>query len=142
MVVMECIGVDMNEKILKVCITDEKSIPYNAINSLELIEKIKEQIASKIEKTTNIGILGSNDCEIPLDRAAFTYENPQICDGKLYVDFKLLDTPCGKILQQLCDDNATYRSVSIGIGNITEDKCINNYDLISVNAILEEFKLY
>lgn len=133
----------MTKKILKACITDEKSIPYNATNSLELIEKIKEQIASKIEKTTNIGILGSNgDCAIPLDRAAFTYENPQICDGKLYVDFKLLDTPCGKMLQQLFDNNVTYRSVCTGIGNITEDKCINNYDLISVNAILEEFKLY
>ena len=44
----------MAKKISKVCITDEKSVQYTATNSLELIEKIKEQIVSKIENGHNL----------------------------------------------------------------------------------------
>ena len=127
----------MAKKISKVCITDEKSVQYTATNSLELIEKIKEQIVSKIENGHNIGVFGTNgnDQCILLEKAAFFYDNPQISDGKLYVDFKLLDTPYGNILQQLSDFNVTYRSVVEGIGIIMGDKSIADYTLISVNVL-------
>jgi hypothetical protein len=127
----------MTKKISKVCITDEKSIQYTATNSLELIEKIKEQIVSKIENGSNIGVFGTNgnDQCILLEKAAFFYDNPQISGGKLYVDFKLLDTPYGNILQQLSDSNVTYRSVVEGIGIIMGDKSIADYILTSVNVL-------
>lgn len=80
-------------EIKKVCITDEKSVPHNATNSTEVMETMKDQILAKVEKGSNFGTLGFSDGVIPLDKVAFTYENPQIIDGKLYVDFKVLDTP-------------------------------------------------
>ena len=115
-------------EIKKVCITDEKSVPYNATNSTEVMELMKDQILAKVEKGSNFGSLGSSDGVIPLDKVAFTYENPQIINGQLYVDFKVLDTPQGKVMKDLID----YRSTTSGYGIIREDKSIENYTLASV----------
>jgi hypothetical protein len=129
----------MTKEFPKVCITDEKSIPYNATNSSELIENIKEQIVSKIEKGDNIGVLGSSGTgPVLLERAAFLYENPRICHGKLYVDLKVLDTPCGKILQQLLNDTSTCRTAVEGTGIIEDNKSITDYTLKSVSSLIPE----
>ncbi len=119
------------KQIKNICITDELSIPYNATNSTVVIESMKDQILTKIESGSNFGMLGSSDGVITLDKVAFTYDNPQIIDGKLYIDFKVLDTPQGKILNELID----YRCTTSGYGIIKGDKSIEDYTLASVYVV-------
>lgn len=118
----------MTKEIKNICITDEQSVPHNATNSTEVIESMKDQILEKVEKGSNFGSLGSSDGVILLDKVAFTYDNPQIVDGKLYVDFKVLDTPQGKVMKDLID----YRGTTSGYGIVKEDKSIEDYTLASV----------
>lgn len=118
----------MTNEIKNICITDEQSVPYNATNSTEVIESMKEQILEKVEKGSNFGMFGSSDSTIQFDKVAFTYENPQIIDSKLYVDFKILDTPQGKVMKDLID----YRGTTSGYGISKKDKSIEDYTLASV----------
>lgn len=120
----------MTNEIKNVCITDEQSVPYNATNSTEVIESMREQILEKVEKGSNFGMLGSSDGTIQFDKVAFTYDNPQIVDSKLYVDFKILDTPQGKIMKDLID----YRGTTSGYGS-KKDKSIEDYTLASVYVV-------
>jgi hypothetical protein len=120
----------MTNEIKKVCITDEQSVPYNATNSTEVIESMKEQILEKVSTGRNFGMLGSSDVTIQFDKVAFTYSNPQIVDSKLYVDFKILDTPQGKVMKDLID----YRGTTSGYG-IKNDKSIEDYTLASVYVV-------
>jgi hypothetical protein len=120
----------MTNEIKRVCITDEQSVPYNATNSTEVIESMKEQILEKVEKSYNYGIWGHPDINCPLGELAFTYDNPQIIDGKLYVDLKILDTTKGKAMKDLID----YRGTTSGYGR-KKDKSIEDYTLASVYVV-------
>jgi hypothetical protein len=121
----------MTNEIMKVCIADEQSVPYNATNSTEVIESIKEQILEKVSTGCNFGVLGSSDGIIQLDKVAFTYNNPQIIDSKLYVDFKILDTPQGKVMKDLID----YRGTPSGYGISKKDNSIEDYTLAAVYIV-------
>lgn len=121
----------MTNEIKNVCITDEQSVPYNATNSTEVIESMKEQILEKVEKSYNYGIWGYPDINCPLGELAFTYDNPQIVDGKLYVDLKILDTTKGKVVRDLID----YRVTTAIHGFIKEDRSIEYHSLSAVYAV-------
>jgi hypothetical protein len=120
----------MTNEIKNVCITDEQSVPYNATNSTEVIESMKEQILEKVSTGRNFGMLGSSDGTIEFHKVAFTYSNPQIVDSKLYVDFKILDTPQGNVMKDLID----YRGTTSGYG-IKKDESIEDYTLASVYVV-------
>jgi len=108
---------------MRVCITDEKSIPFNAANSAEIMESLKKHIIEKEQKGNNLGILGtSENGTIPLNKIAFTYSNPQIIDGKLSVDLKMLDTPMGIKAKELIN----FRATTEGYGFVKETG-IDNY---------------
>ena len=118
----------MTNTIKNVCITDEQSIPYNATNSTELLDFLKEQILEKVKRSCNLGKMGEPNQESPLVEIAFTYDNPQIVNGKLYVDLKILGTPQGKVMEELND----YRVTTAIHGFIRGDKSIECHGLYAV----------
>lgn len=119
-------------KVIKVCITDEKSVPFNAPNSIELIEQIKNQINTKVETGSNLGVVnnGLDNLTIDLSKVAFSYSNPQIINGKLYVDLQILETPEGYNLKKMLD----FRGTTVGVGIVNEDKSIRDFELFYVKV--------
>lgn len=125
----------MNTKFTKVCITDENSIPYKAMNSVEVIKTIKEQIDKNIENEQNLGVLDDDDSlVITLSSVAFKYYNPQIIDNKLYVDIEVLKTPHGLVMEQLFKSNDDFRCTAIGTGIVLDHNIIQDYTLIYIKA--------
>lgn len=119
-------------KVIKVCITDEKSVPFNAPNSIELIEQIKNQINTKVETGSNLGVVnnGWDNLTIDLSKVAFSYSNPQIINSKLYVDLQILETPKGDNLKKMLD----FRGTTVGVGIVNEDKSIRDFELCYVKV--------
>lgn len=125
----------MNTKFTKVCITDENSIPYKAMNSVEVIKTIKEQIDKNIENEQNLGVLDDDDSlVITLSSVAFKYHNPQIIDNKLYVDIEVLKTPHGLVMEKLFKSNDDFRCTAIGTGIVLDHNIIQDYTLIYIKA--------
>lgn len=129
---------------MKLCITDKDSIPFNATNSTELLEEIKNQINSKIEKGSNLGSLGESKSHImDLHRVAFKYTNPQIINNQLYVDVEPINTPLGILLKAYIKDIAengldyVMKGKTVGVGILKDDKSIKDYVMSYVYIILE-----
>lgn len=127
------------KEIKDVCITDANSIPAQATNCYELIPQIKTQLEELALKGRNVGVLGFNDTfNLSLDKIGFTYDNVRINkdDKLLYVDLKLLNTPAGRSIQEIINDDIVLkyaRCVLTGKGTVNKDKSISDYEVISVN---------
>lgn len=119
-------------KVMTVCITDEKSVSFNTPNSIELIEQIKKQINTKVETGSNLGVVdnGWDNLTIDLSKVAFSYSNPQIINGKLYVDLQILETLEGNNLKKMLD----FRATTVGVGIVNEDKSIRDFELSYVKV--------
>jgi len=70
---------------------------------------------------------------LDLENVAFTYENPVLENGNLYVDIQILETPKGKQLEEMID-NVSFVPVGMGVldeNNVMED----SYEFVSIAAI-------
>ena len=104
------------------------------MNSVEVMERIKEQIAEKIENKHNMGVLDDDGLVVNLCNVAFKYYNPQIIDNKVYVDIEVFDTPKGLIMKQLFKSNDDFRCTTIGHGTVIDHNIIVDYNLSYINA--------
>ena len=113
----------------------------------EVIAKMAEQIKEKESQGLNLGTLGVIEhTTVPLDKVAFSYKNPVIEEGSLYVDISILGTPCGNELKTVLD-SVVFRPAGmstkyphpahetaihlLGVNVIVGD----DYELITINAI-------
>lgn len=71
-------------------------------------------------------------CELNLATVSHVVENIRIEDDMLIGDVKILKTPEGKNLKELVD-NVVFRLAGTGI--LTREKIVDDYKLISINAV-------
>lgn len=87
---------------------------------------------------TNV-LIGTIDPEIdsrygvPVDKASHLVTSLFIEQHTVFADMILLDTPYGKILQKLVKKQQARFALS-GIGAITSDNIVTNYQILTVSA--------
>lgn len=119
------------------------------VYSLEILEKIRDQINSK-DSSRNIGTFEYPEgLDISLKDSAFTYSNAIIENGCLYVDIQILSTPNGeKIKHQLEIDkrigvsSRVFRPAGQGTlgGEPSDGQLIvgDDYKLITISTVRKD----
>jgi hypothetical protein len=114
-------------------IESDNPTPTGRIYPSNVVEKMYKKIAAAgpHERFGEMGMPESHT--VNLSNVAFTYENPFLEDGNLYVDIHILETPKGKELKEMVGDMVF---TTAGIGIVDEDNIVqDDYELISINAI-------
>jgi hypothetical protein len=109
----------------------------NRIYPKEIVQKAIEKYN---QNPTNLGTLGnSNDAIIHFQDVSHTITKTYLENNELKVEIEILNTPPGKILQNLLKNPEIIAFRTQGVGNqeVNEngELIINNYSLISINAL-------
>lgn len=109
----------------------------------ELMNPIMEQLNNK---STIYGELGQDNAsmDVTLSNVSHTVENIYINDNAIYGDIRILDTPKGKIVKELLNNNQTIGVASRGMGTINNDGTISsNYKLFTFDLVTNpSFDIY
>lgn len=97
-----------------------------------------EQCVERSMTDTILGVLGTptTDTGVDISKISHVVENLRIEDGYLIGDITVLQTAQGDILSQLVDAVQIDFRAS-GIGELSEDKVVNDFKLISIDALYD-----
>ena len=125
-------------------LTCDKPTITGRIYPKNLIEKsiIEDPIiAEKLANRMFLGEFPSNDKEsyasVDIENIAFSTENLYFEGDELKADIAVLDTPQGKILNKLIDNNVMLTFFCTGEGSVDINNKVTDYKLLSVSAYLK-----
>ena len=116
-------------------IVADKPNANGRIYSRELIEDINEQIIND-KKGVYVTVLAddiSPDLILTNIAGKVTFSEIDDQQNSLVITAEILDTPKGKIINQLADSGITFRLYPVGVGMIEEDGSITSYEFSHFN---------
>lgn len=123
----------MEQKNVEVAIAD---VPNKNCRTYPLseMESIVKQCA---EKKTLFGELGmpKEYRGIDLQRVSHEITNVHLDGGVLRANIKVLETPMGKVLKEILSSGASVDYRLSGLGNLSKDGLVTDFQFISINAV-------
>lgn len=109
------------------------------VYSKELLEKAVQDYQEKIQSKTAFGYLDNNS---GLSNVSHLVTSLELKEDMLVAEIETLNTPDGKILKKLIEDNSRISFSTFGRGDgVVDDNCIlaiKNYKLNYINVSFKE----
>lgn len=111
------------------------------IYPLTVLQTAVDNFNVKLTENTQMGELGQGEnLSVDVERASHTIEKIWVEGNEIKSTIEFLETPPGKLLQELIESEIDLALAPRGTGYVSEDGVISNYEITTIDIIAADQK--